>query len=270
MLAQVKGQSHFRDLTPACHPFLTTPGASALDVLWRGKEGELANTTHAGSFAWAKESSPCGYARLCRAGFLPIAERFMHSDGSGCRYWLDVSGAMAKTGCGSPCGRALHRRTLRDAALRRKREDSAEGSSNEVHGPNHTDPQQTVQQTDRGCHCPEDVQLHSFEVWVPLCEIANIKLIPLKTSTEETGTSVETTPGSGADATALSTALTSLGSSPRIGEASTQFKDLCLVAGELGVSVGRVYTSLTAFTDADSAGTAQLTATRLLLRKAGQ
>ncbi|CDJ36325.1 uncharacterized protein EMH_0078500 [Eimeria mitis] len=38
---------------------------------------------------------------------------------------------------------------------------------------------------------------------------------------------------------------------------------------EVGVSIGRVYTSLTAFTDADSAGTAQLTATRLLLRKAG-
>lgn len=32
-----------------------------------------------GSFAWARDVSPCCYARLCRAGFLPIAESFKHA-----------------------------------------------------------------------------------------------------------------------------------------------------------------------------------------------
>lgn len=166
------------------------------------------------------------------------------------------------------CLRALHRRTLRNAALRRQRGESPEEST-EVQAPTHPNVHQTVQQTSSGRLCPEDVHLHSFEVWVPLCEIATTKFLPLKSSTTGTGCSTEATQGSDAPAMTLSEALASLGASPRIGEASTQYKDLCLVAGEVGVSVGRVYTSLTAFTDADSAGTAQLTATRLLLRKAG-
>ena len=169
------------------------------------------------------------------------------------------------------CLRALHRRTLRDAALRRQRENSPEGPPAETFAPNYPGAQQGTQQAGGGSPCPEDVHLHSFEVWAPLCEIGNIKLLPLKTPTaEETGTSFEAENRKGAPAPAVSEAVASLGSSPRIGEASTQYKDLCLIAGEVGVSVGRVYTSLTAFTDADSAGTAQLTATRLLLRKAGK
>lgn len=29
-----------------------------------------------GSFVWAKDATPCAYARLCRAGFLTIAGMF--------------------------------------------------------------------------------------------------------------------------------------------------------------------------------------------------
>ena len=118
--------------------------------------------------------------------------------------------------------------------------------------------------------CPDDVELHSFEVWAPLGALGAIKLLPLTPRREESDDPTEPTEEEAAAAEAeMSETLASLGASPRIGEASAKYKDLCLVAGEIGVSIGRVYTSLTAFTDADSAGTAQFAATRLLLRKAG-
>ncbi|CDJ54035.1 hypothetical protein, conserved [Eimeria brunetti] len=147
-----------------------------------------------------------------------------------------------------------------------KREDSPEGSSTQAHDPGHPEGKQAGSRSP----CPENVQLHSFEVWVPLSEIKSVKLLPLKASlAEETGTSTETAHEGDAATTALPEAFAALAASSCIGEPSTQYKNFCLVAGEVGVSVGSVYTSLTAFTDADSAGTTQLTASRLLLRKAG-
>ena len=167
--------------------------------------------------------------------------------------------------CGSSkCLRALHRRTLRDAALRRQREDVSGGPTEEAH--------RRISPSSDGKRgrdlCAGDVEMHSFEVWVPLSCIDDIRLLPLKSPVRvEAQHLSQTTEEASA---AVAELLASLGSSPRIGVASSEYRDLCLVAGEVGVSVGRVYTSLTAFTDADSAGTAQLVATRLLLRKAGE
>lgn len=136
--------------------------------------------------------------------------------------------------------------------------------------------------------CPDDVEVHSFEVWAPVSILKNLKFLPLSRRlneaqtdpTEESSTPPETD-GSIPQARPVEEKSsrtregeiknqTSLDDLPRIGEASATYKDFCLVAGEIGVSVGRVYTSLTGFTDADSAGTLQLTATRLLLCKAGK
>ncbi|CDJ41325.1 hypothetical protein, conserved [Eimeria tenella] len=163
------------------------------------------------------------------------------------------------------CLRALHRRTLRDTELQRRRGDVTEGSPGESCGSSGCAPAKPCNED-----CPEDVQLHSFEVWVPLCNIEKVKLMPLqRISSEESEASIDSAEEASATTTDLSEVLASLGSSSHVGEPSSRYKDLCLVAGEVGVSIGSVYTSLTAFTDADSAGTAQLAATRLLLSKSG-
>lgn len=175
--------------------------------------------------------------------------------------------------CGvAQCLRALHRRTLRSAAVRRQQEKhppksvDEEGSSNGLPGRRKKQRQPDL--------CPADVELHSFEVWTPLKNLSDIKLLPLTScvedadSTEQQG-SQDAEEGDAAELE-LPKVLAEFGISPRLGEPSPTYKDMCLVAGEIGVSIGRVYTSLTAFTDADSAGTAQLAATRLLLRKAGK
>lgn len=43
----------------------------------------IVSAIHSGSFAWCQDASPCSYARLCRAGFLPIAESFTYASSEG-------------------------------------------------------------------------------------------------------------------------------------------------------------------------------------------
>lgn len=179
----------------------------------------------------------------------------------------------AESACGfvcielSQCLRALHRRTLRQAALRRQQgiHPSPKAAQNTAHVPSHHHHRRTNL-------CPEDVEVHSFEVWALLKDFADIKLLPLPSCGDGADTSSHPAE-SARTATAPDVSaetFSSLGASCDVGKASARYKNMCLVAGEIGVSVGRVYTSLTAFTDADSAGTVQLAATRLLLRKAGK
>lgn len=184
------------------------------------------------------------------------------------RCWAGAYVVMGRIGSGGRSGRALHRHTLRRAGLRHQQEGHIAGVTEEVRDCSRLSTQQSERQERE--MCPDDVELHSFEVWVPLAALNAIKLLPLTPRRGESDDSMEPRGGEAAAAEAeVSKALASFGVSPRIGEASAKYKDLCLVAGEIGVAIGSVYTSLTAFTDADSAGTAQLAATRLLLRKAG-
>ncbi|XP_026193331.1 uncharacterized protein LOC34620417 [Cyclospora cayetanensis] len=243
-----------------------------------------------GSFSWAHEASPCAYARLCRAGFLPVAESFHHSS-------IDKAFDEVLGGCVRrhgenwlwrpvrQCLRALHRRTLRDAHLglqgppnvARIQENNTESGSSSSSSTSNT------QCSSRDHLCAPDVKVHSFEIWTRLCDLERLRLLPLKpqrelntASTRQTVveasavfSTAEASEGPGAAGPDLSEVLSSLGSSSIVGAPSSSYKGLCLVAGEIGVSVGQVYTSLTAFTDADSAGAAQIAAVRLLLRTAG-
>lgn len=175
--------------------------------------------------------------------------------------------------------KALHRRTLRNAVLRRQGKGGSVSSAGNFPSNSHLPQRQEGRDS-----CPGDVEVHSFEVWAPVSILKDLKFLPLSrrlndAQTEPTGESSAAPELGGsvpqAGRVKGEPSATREGETKNrtlldgIGEASATYRDFCLVAGEIGVSVGRVYTSLTGFTDADSAGTLQLTATRLLLCKAG-
>lgn len=179
--------------------------------------------------------------------------------------------------------KALHRRTLRNAVLRRQGKGGFVSSAGNFPSNSHL-----PQRQEGWDSCPDDVEVHSFEVWAPVSVLKNLKFLPLsrRLNDAETEPTEESSAAPEVDASVPQARpvkgessrtrdgetknRTLLDGLPSIGEASATYRDFCLVAGEIGVSVGRVYTSLTGFTDADSAGTLQLTATRLLLCKAGK
>lgn len=201
------------------------------------------------------------------------------------------------------CLRALHRRTLlqRNGPCCQIRSEMGENALHPAEGEFGEKAWECDGAGDQGA-AAETVRVISFEVWVPVAMVSSVKWIPLTTlnthqyahsegkiagpkpkedassreAVRETGrNSVQS--GSVQDATSndlleasLISVIKSLGSSATLGSPSERHSDFSLVAGELGVCVGGVYTSLTGFTDVHHGGSVQLAATQKLLERAGR